>query len=166
MGLSFTAPAGTYTAPAKLGTKSITDNGTYDPADDGLNGYSEVTVNVSGGGTSVITIIPEQTVTITDSPVALTGVDASSLSNDDEVLMRVEMAQPTVSPSTMDVFGIGIYNSAFGGFSITNYTYWFEVYVDIVNDRWLFNVADENYDIVGGTYKVLAVKNTVINFSE
>lgn len=35
---------------ASLGTKSITANGTYDAEDDSLDGYSSVTVNVSGGG--------------------------------------------------------------------------------------------------------------------
>lgn len=33
-----------------LGTKTITQNGTYNATDDNLDGYSEVTVNVSGGG--------------------------------------------------------------------------------------------------------------------
>ncbi len=37
-------------AGATLVTKSITANGTYDASDDGADGYSEVTVNVSGGG--------------------------------------------------------------------------------------------------------------------
>ena len=32
------------------GTKTITTNGTYDPADDGLDAYTEVTVNVSVEG--------------------------------------------------------------------------------------------------------------------
>lgn len=36
-----------------LVTKTITENGTYDPADDNADGYSEVTVNVSGGGYSL-----------------------------------------------------------------------------------------------------------------
>lgn len=43
---------------ATLGTKSITANGTYDASDDSLDGYSSVTVNVSGGavlGTKSIT---------------------------------------------------------------------------------------------------------------
>lgn len=35
-----------------LVTKTITQNGTYDPADDSADGYSQVTVNVSGGGGS------------------------------------------------------------------------------------------------------------------
>lgn len=35
---------------ASLGTKSITANGTYNAASDSLDGYSSVTVNVSGGG--------------------------------------------------------------------------------------------------------------------
>ena len=33
---------------AELGTKSITANGTYNAADDDLDGYSSVTVNISG----------------------------------------------------------------------------------------------------------------------
>jgi hypothetical protein len=33
----------------QLGTKTITENGTYSAKDDGVDGYSEVTVNVSGG---------------------------------------------------------------------------------------------------------------------
>jgi len=37
-------------AGATLVTKSITANGTYDPSDDDADGYSEVTVDVSGGG--------------------------------------------------------------------------------------------------------------------
>ena len=38
-----------------LGTKTITQNGTYDAEDDDFDGYSEVTVNVSGGGNTVVT---------------------------------------------------------------------------------------------------------------
>lgn len=38
-----------------LGTKTITANGTYDAEDDDLDGYSEVTVNVSGGSSEVYT---------------------------------------------------------------------------------------------------------------
>ena len=34
-----------------VGSKTITQNGTYDPADDNYDAYSSVTVNVSGGGT-------------------------------------------------------------------------------------------------------------------
>lgn len=37
-------------SPAVLVAKTITANGTYDPADDDADGYSSVTVNVSGGG--------------------------------------------------------------------------------------------------------------------
>lgn len=52
MGVTYIAPAGTVTSPAKLITKNITDNGTYDAADDLANGYSQVVVNVEGGGGS------------------------------------------------------------------------------------------------------------------
>ena len=37
---------------AVLGTKTITENGTYTASSDSLDGYSEVTVNVSGGGST------------------------------------------------------------------------------------------------------------------
>ena len=37
-----------------LGTKTITANGTYNASSDNLDGYSQVTVNVSGGGGSGI----------------------------------------------------------------------------------------------------------------
>ena len=40
-----------------LEPKTITANGTYDPADDGVDGYSEVTVNVSSGGSSGTDVI-------------------------------------------------------------------------------------------------------------
>lgn len=55
MGVTFIAPQGTYTAPAKLVSKSITENGTYDPADDNANGYSSVTVEVGGGSSDFST---------------------------------------------------------------------------------------------------------------
>ena len=45
-------PPPSPTPPPSLITKSITQNGTYDASDDGADGYSEVTVNVSGGGGS------------------------------------------------------------------------------------------------------------------
>ena len=63
MGVTFIAPQGTYTAPAKLVSKSITENGTYDPADDNANGYSSVKVEVEGGGGSSDFSTAEVTVT-------------------------------------------------------------------------------------------------------
>lgn len=50
-----------------LGTKTITQNGTYNATDDNLDGYSEVTVSVSGGvtptGTKQISITENGTTT-------------------------------------------------------------------------------------------------------
>lgn len=39
---------------ATLVTKTITQNGTYDPADDNADGYSELTVNVPSGNTNIL----------------------------------------------------------------------------------------------------------------
>lgn len=47
----------------ELGTKTITENGTYDPADDGLDGYSEVNVTIPLG---TKTITENGTYTATD----------------------------------------------------------------------------------------------------
>lgn len=41
-----------------LVTKTITENGTYDPADDNADGYSEVTVNVASGSLIDATYLP------------------------------------------------------------------------------------------------------------
>lgn len=71
MGVTFIAPQGTYTAPAKLVSKSITENGTYDPADDNANGYSSVTVNVEGGGGSSDFSTAKVTLT-NETPLGLT----------------------------------------------------------------------------------------------
>lgn len=45
---------------AELGTKTITQNGTYSAEDDGYDGYSSVTVNVSGGSPTIqsLTVTP------------------------------------------------------------------------------------------------------------
>lgn len=46
---------------SSLGTKTITENGTYSAQDDGVDGYSEVTVNVnSNPNAKEIVIIHEQ----------------------------------------------------------------------------------------------------------
>lgn len=48
---------------ATLGTKTITANGTYDAEDDSLDGYSEVTVEVTPTGTKQISITQNGTTT-------------------------------------------------------------------------------------------------------
>lgn len=52
-----TITSGTATGGGTLITKSITANGTYDAEDDNADGYSSVTVNVSGGGDSSYTLL-------------------------------------------------------------------------------------------------------------
>lgn len=46
------------TEASTLGTKSITANGTYNASDDSLDGYSAVTVNVSGGSSGIYSWLP------------------------------------------------------------------------------------------------------------
>ena len=52
MGKYFYYGEGRYTPSAILKEKTITENGTYEPLQDGADGYDSVTVNVSGGGSS------------------------------------------------------------------------------------------------------------------
>ena len=47
--------------PPVLITKTITQNGTYNASSDSADGYSEVTVNVSGGGLNTNTVIINST---------------------------------------------------------------------------------------------------------
>ena len=42
----------TVPAPSELGSKDITENGNYSAKDDGLDGYSDVSVSVSNSYTS------------------------------------------------------------------------------------------------------------------
>jgi uncharacterized ParB-like nuclease family protein len=53
-GVSILGVTGNYTG-ATLTTKNITQNGTYNASSDNADGYSSVTVNVSGGGGTGIT---------------------------------------------------------------------------------------------------------------
>ena len=66
---SYTAPMGTAYSPVvvnvapSLMTKEIISNGTYTATEDSVDGYSEVTVNVSGGGS---TPVPKKDVNFVD----------------------------------------------------------------------------------------------------
>lgn len=63
---------------AVLGSKTITSNGTYDPRDDSLDGYSSVTVNVAGTNISPFTHFKTGTITkgnVTSNTVITTVSD-------------------------------------------------------------------------------------------
>lgn len=57
---------------ATLASKTITANGTYNASDDGVYGYSKVSVNVSGGGNIREVVVPEQTITPTSNYTQIT----------------------------------------------------------------------------------------------
>lgn len=65
-------------ADPNLGTKAITQNGTYSAEDDGLDGYSSVSVDVQGGGGSAaMTGIVERTLsTLYDSAASFVAASA------------------------------------------------------------------------------------------
>ena len=86
MGVTFLAPEGVYTSPAKLITKAITENGTYSAADDNANGFSSVVVNVEGGGGSSDFPTPKCTLNITiDHPEDVDFIDTDLRIYDSEM---------------------------------------------------------------------------------
>ena len=64
--------------PLNLIDKSITVNGTYDAEDDNADGYSSVTVNVSGGGGSSFSLLYSSEVNVTTSSTTNTAVTSLS----------------------------------------------------------------------------------------
>lgn len=91
MGVTFIAPQGTYTAPAKLVTKEITENGTYDATDDSANGYSSVTVNVEGGGGSWQTVFEGSVTTEPIEDTSLFGITLSDGLRFNQDIIRVTL---------------------------------------------------------------------------
>lgn len=111
MGVTFIAPQGTYTAPAKLVSKSITKNGTYDATDDSANGYSSVTVNVEGGGSSWQTVFEGSVTTVDDDgdifgiieDLTLTGDSVkASLNGIEYILPKTEHGYGAENESGLD----------------------------------------------------------------
>lgn len=84
----------TFEEPKTLGTKTITENGTYLASTDEFDGFSEVEVNVSGGGSSAPdytfvdggetdTVLAQSTITFNKQSTSLdfTGVDTSGITH-------------------------------------------------------------------------------------
>ena len=66
--------------PMSLDTLSATENGTYNASDQGLNGYSSVTVNVSGGGNPLHVATASTTPASASSAIAFTGLSGEPTS--------------------------------------------------------------------------------------
>lgn len=62
-----------------LGTKTITANGTYNAEDDGYDGYSSVTVNVSGGGASTVATTSKNNSDNTATSLQFTGLSGTPI---------------------------------------------------------------------------------------
>ena len=73
----------------------VTENGDYQQKG---KVWSKVSVDVEGGG-SLEYVVPEQTVTVTDSPVVLSNVDDSDLQVNDVVVFHV-VVQGQNAPNT------------------------------------------------------------------
>lgn len=135
MGVTFIAPQGTYTAPAKLVTKEITENGTYDATDDSANGYSSVTVNVEGGGGSSDFSTAE--VTVIQQEASLSGLVLPTISADTFELQIYQSGIHTVplykgSLFIMDAGNLGIIESVSGDIEEmgSGKVYYYRIYGD------------------------------------
>lgn len=148
MGVTFIAKEGTYTAPATLTTKTITENGTYSAVDDSANGYSSVTVNVEGGGggsSDLTWILPEQTVTLVDQPVEVTGLRLDLIPN--------SVVYVALKSTSAELGGnITIYHSLqyFQGELATDSG---EIFITNIDGKYMFGVTDGE-SIIPNTYTI------------
>ena len=86
-----------------VGSKSITNNGTYYASADGYDGYDEVTVNVSGGSATPIT--PSNA-----NPVALTSGVAVEPTANGYAIQSYDSVTPSSTPASVasgDIVKIG-----------------------------------------------------------
>lgn len=115
MGVTFIAPQGVYTAPAKLVSKTITENNTYNAIDDNANGYSSVTVNVEGGGGTSDFTTAEVTITNnTESEIRL----ALPVVRDDR--RHILSANVLAAPNSSNSHIVALYKGAATGRVITD----------------------------------------------
>ncbi len=91
-----------------LVSKSVTANGTYNASSDNADGYSSVTVNVSGGGTThvfcsvmqgsmYIYQTPSGTVTIVTVDPTILAIDVDALAGSMVIWLSPSPAQPGTS---------------------------------------------------------------------
>lgn len=114
-----------------LGTKSITSNGTYNASSDGYDGYSQVSVNVSGGvtptGTKQISITENGTTTedVTNYASAEITVNVSGGSGGisvDDLLNRTAPSGDITCNTITSLYPTLAYNTAITGFTSNSVT--------------------------------------------
>lgn len=117
--------------PAVLDDKTITANGTYDPSDDDLDGYSTVTVSVSGGGGST------NILSGTDAPTSSLG------DNGDIYLQYTDIIQVPIGYTGLDY--VQLANSAYIDLGIApsnHYLYLDATDVSYTNDKHWFGTSN------------------------
>lgn len=113
-----------------LGTKTITENGTYNASADSLDGYSSVTVNVSGGASptlqskSVDPSTSQQTITPDSGYDGLSSVEISAIQTQTKSATPSESAQ-TITPDSgkyLTSVSVGAVSNTYVGSGITKRT--------------------------------------------
>lgn len=155
-------------------TKSITENGTYDASDDDADGYSSVTVNVSGGGGNLYTndVYYSQDEQITDVSGFTPVYDSSKPygSNGSKVAARLaitdESAHSTLQSGGWSANGMAYYDSenqigAYGGYNfgqsipVSKAKFWLGKYV---NQNKALAVTIEYLDSNGNWNEIIDVE--------
>ena len=101
-----------------LGTKSVTQNGTYDPSDDSLDGYSGVTVNVPNSYSASDegkVVSNGALVAQTSDTKTVNGTYDTTLNN--EIVVNVASGQPVIEPLSVTQNGTYTAPSGVDGYS-------------------------------------------------
>lgn len=114
---------------AKLGEKTITENGEYLASDDGLDGYSKVTANTGGGGAYQIVVgeLPDTTIELYDGVTLLdtkTIIDTKitfDMTTPKTYTIKAIQSSVEVWAQNIEISEIGIYICK-SGKPLTNYT--------------------------------------------
>lgn len=128
-----------------IGTKTITANGTYHAGTDGLQGYGEVTVNVSGGGGS----------TLIEKTVSANGVyNASSDSADGYSKVTVSVPASAVDTGTKSISTNGTHDVV--GYASANVS----VPASAVDSGTKSITSNGTHDVVGYASASVSVPNS------
>ena len=144
---------------AYLGTKTITVNGTYDASTDGYDGYSEVTVNVSGGGT-ITGLLQHERITLVSTATGGNGALDINLIPTDKCMISVSLADIPSSPDSSEYIALSAMQAQYSTYGFGKYGYILRPAGTVGTDQWLNFNATTGVLKLGGSYGHLLAGTT------